>query len=69
MHAGVVVSAVADNSAAAMTGIQKGDVILGLDRAKVTSTRQVERATAARQDFWHVTLDRGGQIIDSELGG
>ncbi len=69
VHGGVVVTAVADNSAAAMTGLQRGDVILGLDRAKVTSTRQVERATAARQDFWHVTLDRGGQIIDSELGG
>ena len=69
VHAGVVVSGVADNSAAAMTGLQKGDVIVGLDRSKVTSTRQVEKATAARQDFWHVTIDRGGQVIDSELGG
>ena len=69
VRSGVVVTAVADNSTAAMTGIQKGDVILGLDRAKVTSTRQVEKATGARQDFWHVTLSRGGQIIDSELGG
>ncbi|RYC33814.1 Do family serine endopeptidase [Lichenibacterium minor] len=69
VRAGVVVAAVADNSTAAMTGIQKGDVIVGLDRSKVTSTRQVEKATAARQDFWHVTIQRGGQIIDSELGG
>ncbi len=66
---GVVVTAVGDNSAAAMTGIQKGDVILGLGRAKITTTRQLEKATAAHQDFWHVTLSRGGQIIDSELGG
>ena len=34
VHAGVVVSAVDDNSAAAMTGLQKGDVIVGLDRAR-----------------------------------
>ncbi|WP_237477046.1 Do family serine endopeptidase [Lichenibacterium dinghuense] len=68
-RSGVVVSAVADDSNAAMTGIQKGDVIVGLDRAKVTSTRQFEKATGARQDFWHVTIDRGGQIIDSEVGG
>ncbi len=66
---GVVVSDVADNSAAAMTGLQKGDVILGIGRTKIGTTRQLERATAARQDFWHVTLDRGGQIIESELGG
>ena len=69
VRSGVVVTAVADDSTAAMTGIQKGDVIVGLDRAKVTSTRQVEKATGARQDFWHVTIDRGGQIIESELGG
>ena len=66
---GVVVTAVGDSSNAAMTGIQKGDVILGLGRAKVTTTRQFEKATAAHQDFWHVTIDRGGQTIDSELGG
>ncbi len=68
-HQGVVVSDVADNSSAAMTGLQKGDVILGIGRTKIGTTRQLERATAARQDFWHVTLDRGGQIIESELGG
>ena len=66
---GVVVTAVGDNSNAAMTGIQKGDVILGLGRAKVTTTRQFEKATGTHQDFWHVTIDRGGQVIDSELGG
>ncbi len=66
---GVVVTAVGETSPAAMTGIQKGDVILGLGRSKITSTRQFEKATAAHQDFWHVTIDRGGQIIDSELGG
>ena len=69
MRQGVVVRDVADNSAAAMTGLQKGDVILGIGRTKIGTTRQLERATAARQDFWHVTLDRGGQIIESELGG
>ena len=69
VHQGVVVTAVGDNSTAAMTGIQKGDVILGLGRAKITTTRQFEKATSAHQDFWHVTIERGGQVIDSELGG
>ena len=69
VRGGVVVSDVDGNSPAAETGLQKGDVILAIDRAKINSTRDMQRATATRQDFWHVTLDRGGQVIDSELGG
>ena len=69
VHGGVVVSAVDPNSAAAETGLKIGDVILGIDRAKINSTRDAQRATAQREDLWHVTLDRGGQIIDSEVGG
>ena len=69
VRSGVVVSGVADGSPAAMVGIQKGDVILGLDRSKVSSTRQVERATAAHQDGWHVVINRGGQVIDSDIDG
>ena len=69
IHGGVVVSAVDPTSPAAETGLQAGDVIVGIDRAKINSTKEMQRATAQHQDFWHVTLDRGGQMIDSELGG
>ena len=69
VHGGVVVSAVDPASSAAATGLQTGDVILGIDRSKIGSTKEMQKATAQHQDFWHVTLDRGGQMIDSELGG
>ena len=69
IHGGVVVSAVDPTSQAAETGLQAGDVIVGIDRAKIASTKDMQKATAHHQDFWHVTLDRGGQLIESELGG
>ena len=68
IHGGVVVSAVDPTSPAAETGLQTGDVIVGIDRAKINSTKEMQRATAQHQDFWHVTLDRAGQIIESNWG-
>ena len=52
-----------------MTGLQKGDVIIGIGNSRIATTRQMERATANRQDFWHVTLERDGQVIESEVSG
>ncbi len=69
LHPGVVVTEVEDGSAAAMTGLQKGDVIIGIGNSRIATTRQMERATATRQDFWHVTLERDGQVIESEVSG
>ncbi len=69
LQPGVVVAEIEDGSAAAMTGLQKGDVIIGIDNARIATTRQMERATATRQDFWHVTLERDGQVIESEVSG
>ena len=60
---------VEDGSAAAVTGLQKGDVIIGIGNNRIATTRQMERATANRQDFWHVTLERDGQVIESEVSG
>ena len=66
---GVVVAEVEDGTNAAATGLQKGDVILRLNDVKIASTKAMERATATNQDYWRVTLERGGQIIQSEIGG
>ena len=69
LQPGVVVTDVEDGSAAAVTGLQKGDVIIGIGNSRIATTRQMERATANRQDFWHVTLERDGQVIESEVSG
>ncbi|HEX4766241.1 MAG TPA: DegQ family serine endoprotease [Lichenihabitans sp.] len=66
---GVVVTDVEDGSAAAAYGVQKGDVLLQVNDAKITSTKALERAAAARTDYWRVTIERAGQTITSDIGG
>ena len=66
---GVVVESVEDGTNAAETGFQKGDVILAINHVKVASTKALERATAGNPGTWHVTLERGGQVTESEIGG
>jgi Do/DeqQ family serine protease len=69
VHEGVVVTEVQPGSNAAMIGLEKGDVILGLDNAKIVSTKQFERGTSANRDYFHLKLSRGGQVLDTEVGG
>ena len=69
VHEGVVVTEVQAGSNAAEVGLQKGDVIISLDGAKVGSTKQFERATNANHDYYRLTLSRGGQVIQSDVGG
>ena len=66
---GVVVTEVEEGSAAADYGVQKGDVLLQVNGAKITSTKALERAAAARTESWRVTLERAGQMITSDIGG
>ena len=66
---GVVVADVEENSNAAYAGLQKGDVILGLNTTKITSTKTMERTTSTRADYWQITIERAGQMIRTELGG
>ncbi|MCW6508804.1 DegQ family serine endoprotease [Hyphomicrobiales bacterium BP6-180914] len=67
---GVVVTEIEDGSAAATTGFQKGDVILSINDARMTDTKMFSRATAARDtDYWRLTLVRGGQVVQTEVGG
>ncbi len=66
---GVVVTDVEAGSVAAVVGIERGDVVLEINDAKMSSTRQVQRATAARRDAWRFVIDRKGQILRSEVDG
>jgi Do/DeqQ family serine protease len=50
--------------------LQKGDVIISVNDTKITSTRDLEKATeGARRRLWKVAISRGGQVITSVLGG
>ena len=66
---GVVVEDVAAGSTAANVGLQKGDVILAVNDAKIARTSDLQRAGETRRNWWKLTLGRGGQIITTAIGG
>ena len=66
---GVVITEVAQGSAAANVGLQKGDVILAVNDAKIARTGELQRLTDTRRNWWKLTLGRGGQVITTALGG
>ena len=66
---GVVIEDVAAGSTAANVGLQKGDVILAVNDAKIARTSDLQRAGETRRNWWKLTLGRGGQIITTAIGG
>jgi len=60
---------VEENTAAAMVGFQKGDVLLSLNGEKIQSTHDVERIAGQRPYVWKLQINRGGQVITSVIGG
>jgi Do/DeqQ family serine protease len=66
---GVVVAEVEDGSTAAGVGVQKGDVVMAVNGQKIETTRDLERATAAQANYWRLVIQRGGQVIQTVIGG
>ncbi len=66
---GVVVTDVDPRSNAAEIGLEKGDVIMSLDGGRITSTKQFEKATSGNHTYFRLTLARGGQVVQTEIGG
>ena len=67
---GVVVTDVDEQSSAALTGFQKGDVILSINNERVGGTKDLARLTSAGDHtYWRLRLDRGGHVMDTEIGG
>ena len=69
VSSGVVVSEVEDGSVAASLGIQKGDVVMAVNDAKIARTSDLRRATESRKAFWKLTLSRGGQVFTTVING
>ena len=65
---GVVVSDVAPGTPAAEFGVQKGDVIVGVNGAEIHTTRDLVAATGQRTRAWDLVIARGGQTIRSRIG-
>jgi Do/DeqQ family serine protease len=66
---GVAVTDLDPGSAAMRVGLQKGDIILAINREKVRSSKDVERLTKAAASLWEISINRGGQLLTSVLGG
>ena len=66
---GVVIVDVANGSPAQGLGFQRGDLVLSVNNAKVTKTRDLERIAAQQSRFWRITIVRGGQQMSMELRG
>ncbi len=66
---GVVVADVAEGSLAANFGVQKGDVVLEVNGAKIATTRDLDAASGQRARYWDLTISRGGEVIRSRIGG
>ena len=69
-RSGIVVTDVADGSTASSTGFQKGDVILSVNDTRMSDTKSLQKASSDRSAYYfRLTLIRGGQVIETEVGG
>jgi len=66
---GVVITAVADGSAAQSVGFQKGDVVVTVNNEKINRPVDLERVTSAGGRQWRITILRGGQQISVRFSG
>ncbi len=66
---GVVIADVDEGSTASRVGFQKGDIILAINGERVTTSKDVERLVRGGGQMWRITINRGGQVLTSVLGG
>jgi Do/DeqQ family serine protease len=66
---GVVITEVADGSAAQSLGFQKGDVVVSVNNEKINKPADLERVTNAGGRNWRITIMRGGQQISVTFSG
>ncbi|KQP24505.1 serine protease [Methylobacterium sp. Leaf102] len=66
---GVAVAGVEENSIAARAGLQKGDIIVAINGAPISTTKDLERITRNSLNMWEVSINRGGEVLTSVFGG
>src|SRR5262249_33668589 len=66
---GVVITGVADGSAAQSVGFQRGDVVLSVNNQKIAKSSDLERIAGAGSRLWRITIQRGGQQISVVFSG
>jgi Do/DeqQ family serine protease len=66
---GVVITAVADGSAAQSVGFQKGDIVVTVNSQKISKSSDLERVANGNSRQWRITIQRGGQQISVVFSG
>ncbi|WP_346895054.1 DegQ family serine endoprotease [uncultured Roseibium sp.] len=66
---GVVVSAIAPNSAAARIGLRIGDIVRAVNEQEVQSTRMLEAITRSSPRLWQLDIERNGKVNRIVLRG
>jgi Do/DeqQ family serine protease len=66
---GVVIIDISNGSPAQSLGFQRGDVVLSVNNAKITRTRDLQRIAGQQNRLWRITIMRGGQQMSVELRG
>ena len=66
---GVVITNVADGSAAQSVGFQKGDIVVSVNGQAVAKSSDLERIASAGGRQWRITILRGGQQISVMFSG
>src|SRR5499427_9239833 len=66
---GVVVTDVENGSTAQSFGLQKGDIVLAVNNAKIETTQDLLRALSQSSRLWRLTIQRGGQQISAVFSG
>jgi S1-C subfamily serine protease len=66
---GVVITDVADGSAAQSFGFRKGDIVLSVNNQRIEKSTDLDRVTRAGGHVWRVTINRGGQQISAIFSG
>ena len=66
---GVIVLKVEDGTPAASLGLRKGDVIARINNADITSVPEALAALQESPQGWHLTLRRGGEVMNVVVRG
>ncbi|HEY8381595.1 MAG TPA: Do family serine endopeptidase [Microvirga sp.] len=66
---GVVVAELEENAAAARVGFQKGDQIVAINGQRLTTTKDLDRALRGGGGYWEITINRGGRVFTTVIGG
>jgi Do/DeqQ family serine protease len=66
---GVVIVDIADRSAAAGLGFQKGDIVVAVNGTAIEKTADLVKVTEKQSRLWRITIQRGGQKVSVVFGG